>query len=186
MPILFNFHILLATFYTIFGTNILIQCPVPVPVCCMFFVSQKIHIKRSPNGIKTDGDFFGIYSHYQEVGNASAGLNGVVEGFLERNRTSGAGTAHKFDFTSILSNAKLTGRPAYIIEQVTQASGGAGRSGGGTVEFGAGASGSGGASGDGTIQKVYLVSGKSQSGDGKTYAVNQSMYTVVTSSQPTN
>ena len=61
MPILFNFHILLATFYTIFGTNILIQCPVPVPVCCMFFVSKKIHIKRSPNGIKTDGDFFGIY-----------------------------------------------------------------------------------------------------------------------------
>ena len=50
MPILFNFHILLATFYTIFGTNILIQCPVPVPVCCMFFVSQNIHIKRSPNG----------------------------------------------------------------------------------------------------------------------------------------
>ena len=61
MPIFYNFHILLATFYTIFGTNILIQCPVPVPVCCMFFVSQNIHIKRSPNGIKTDGDFFGIY-----------------------------------------------------------------------------------------------------------------------------
>ena len=45
-------------FYIIFGTNILIQCPVPVPVCCIFFVTQKIHIKRSPNGIKTDGDFF--------------------------------------------------------------------------------------------------------------------------------
>ena len=58
MPILFNFHILLATFYTIFGTNILIQCLVPVPVCCMFFVSWKIHIKRSPNGIKTDGAYF--------------------------------------------------------------------------------------------------------------------------------
>ena len=27
----------------------------------MFFVSQNIHIKRSPNGVKTDGDFFGIY-----------------------------------------------------------------------------------------------------------------------------
>ena len=27
----------------------------------MFFVSQNIHIKRSPNGIKTDGDIFGIY-----------------------------------------------------------------------------------------------------------------------------
>ena len=53
MPIFYNFHILLATFYTIFGTNILIQCPVPVPVCCMFFVSQNVHIKRSPNGIKS-------------------------------------------------------------------------------------------------------------------------------------
>ena len=61
MPILYNFHILLATFYTIFGTNILVQCPVSVPVCCMSFVSQKIHIKWSPNGIKTDGDFFGEY-----------------------------------------------------------------------------------------------------------------------------
>ena len=61
MPILFNFHTLLATFYTIFGTNILIQCPVPVPVCCMFFVLQKIHIKWSPNRIKTDVDFFGIF-----------------------------------------------------------------------------------------------------------------------------
>ena len=64
MPILYNFHILLATFYTILGTNILIQCPVPVPVCCMFFVSQNIHIKRSPNGIKTDGDFFGIFMNF--------------------------------------------------------------------------------------------------------------------------
>ena len=33
----------------------------PVFVCCMFFVSQNIHIKRSPNRTKTDGDFFGIY-----------------------------------------------------------------------------------------------------------------------------
>ena len=61
MLIFYNFYIRLATFYTIFGTNILIQCPVLVPVCCMFFVSQLIHIKLSPNGIKIDGDFFGIY-----------------------------------------------------------------------------------------------------------------------------
>ena len=58
MLIFYNFYILLATFYTIFGTNILIHCPVPVLVCCMFYVSQKIHIKWSPNGIKTNGDFF--------------------------------------------------------------------------------------------------------------------------------
>ena len=58
MPIFYNFHILLATFYIIFGTNILIQCPVPVPVCCMFYVSQKPNIKRNPNGIKTDRELF--------------------------------------------------------------------------------------------------------------------------------
>ena len=58
MPTFYNFYILLASFYTIFGTNILIQCPVPVPVCCMFYVSQNIHIKQSPNGIKTDGAYF--------------------------------------------------------------------------------------------------------------------------------
>ena len=64
MPIFYNYYILLATFCTIFWTNILIQCPVPVPVCCMFFVSQKIHIKWSPNGIKIDGDFFRIYVNF--------------------------------------------------------------------------------------------------------------------------
>ena len=58
MPILYNFHILLATFHTIFGTNILIQCPVLVPVCCMFYVSQKPYIKRRPNGIKMDRELF--------------------------------------------------------------------------------------------------------------------------------
>jgi len=67
MPILFNFHILLATFYTTFGTNILILCLVPVPVCCMFYVSQKTHIKRSLNGIKMDGEYFwNIYDFWEE------------------------------------------------------------------------------------------------------------------------
>ena len=33
--------------------------PVPVPICCTFFVSQNIHTKRNPNGIKTDGAYFG-------------------------------------------------------------------------------------------------------------------------------
>ena len=67
MPIFYNFYILLANFYTIFGTNILIQCPVPVPICCMFFVSQKSHIKWSPNGIKTNGEYFwNIYDFWEE------------------------------------------------------------------------------------------------------------------------
>ena len=38
-----------------------------VPVCCMFYVSQKTHIKRSPNGIKTDGEYFwNIYDFWEE------------------------------------------------------------------------------------------------------------------------
>ena len=66
MPILYNFHILLANFYTIFGTNILSQCPVPVPVCCILFVLQKIHIKRSPNGINIDEDYvWNIYEFWE-------------------------------------------------------------------------------------------------------------------------
>ena len=58
MLISYNFHILLVTFYTVFRTNILFKCPVPIPVCCMFYVSQKPHIKQSPSGIKTDREYF--------------------------------------------------------------------------------------------------------------------------------
>ena len=79
MPIFYNFHLLLATFYTIFGTNILIQCPVPVPVCCMFFVSQKPNIKRSPNGIKTDGELFWNICDFWEVKSTRDGARGGHE-----------------------------------------------------------------------------------------------------------
>ena len=79
MPIFFNFHILLANFYTIFGTNILIQCPVSVPVCCMFYVSQKPHIKRSPNGIKTDGELFWNIWDFPEEESTRNGVRGGHE-----------------------------------------------------------------------------------------------------------
>ena len=67
MPIFYNFHIFLATFYIIFGTNLLIQCPVPVPIFCMFFDSQKIHIKRSPNAIKFYEELFWNICEFWEV-----------------------------------------------------------------------------------------------------------------------
>ena len=79
MPIFFNFHILLATFYTIFGTNILIQCPVPVPVCCMFYVSQKPNIKRNPNGINTDGELFWNIWDFPEEESTRNGARGGHE-----------------------------------------------------------------------------------------------------------
>src|SRR5215216_2278169 len=67
MPILYNFHIFLGTIYMIYWTNLLIQCPVPVHVCCMFFVSRIIHIKRSPNAIKNYGDLFWNICDFWEV-----------------------------------------------------------------------------------------------------------------------
>ena len=79
MPILFNFHILLATFYIIFGTNILIQCPVPVPVCCMFYVSQKTNIKRNPNGITTKGELFWNIWDFPEEESTRNGVQGGQE-----------------------------------------------------------------------------------------------------------
>ena len=79
MPIFYNFHILLATFYTIFGTNILIQCPVPVPVCYMFYVSQKPHIKLIPNGIKTDRELFWNICDFWEVKSTRDGARGGHE-----------------------------------------------------------------------------------------------------------
>ena len=65
MPIFYNFHILLATFYTIYWTNILIQCLVLVPVLCMFFISQNIHIKRSPNAINFYELFWNICDFWE-------------------------------------------------------------------------------------------------------------------------
>ena len=43
---------MLAPFYMIYWTNLLIQCQF------LFFVSQKIQIKRSPNAIKFHGELF--------------------------------------------------------------------------------------------------------------------------------
>ena len=83
MTILFTFIYFLATFYIIFGTNILIQCPVPVPVCCMFYVLQKTNIKRNPNGIKTDGELFWNILDFLEEESTQ---NGVREWPRDRGR----------------------------------------------------------------------------------------------------
>ena len=51
----------------------------PVPVCCMFYVSQKPHIKRSPNGIKTDGELFWNIYDFWEVKSTRDGARGGQE-----------------------------------------------------------------------------------------------------------
>ena len=62
----------MATSYIIFGTNIF---PVPVPVCCMFFVSQSIHIKRSPNAMKFYGELFWNICDFWEVESSQTGAH---------------------------------------------------------------------------------------------------------------
>ena len=66
-------------FILFFGTNILIQCPVPAPVCCMFYVSQKPNIKRNPNGIKTDGELFWNIWDFPEEESMRNGAQGDQE-----------------------------------------------------------------------------------------------------------
>ena len=56
------------------------QCPVLVRVCCMFFVSQKIHIKRSPDEIKTDEDYFRNICEFWEVESTRDDARGAHEG----------------------------------------------------------------------------------------------------------
>ena len=51
------FIIILQPFYIIFGTNLLTQCQVLVAVFSMFFTSQEINIKQSPNATKLHDDF---------------------------------------------------------------------------------------------------------------------------------
>ena len=51
----------------------------PVPVYCMFYVSQKPHIKRSPNGIKTDGEYFWNICDFWEEESTRDGARGGNE-----------------------------------------------------------------------------------------------------------
>ena len=57
------FHAVILSFYSnfisFFGANLLTKCLVPVAIFCLFFTSQKINIKQSPNAAKLFGDFFG-------------------------------------------------------------------------------------------------------------------------------
>ena len=58
----------------------LIQCPEPVPVCCMFYVSQKPHIKLTPKGIKTDGELFWNIWDFPEEESTRNGARGATVG----------------------------------------------------------------------------------------------------------
>ena len=58
LSFLYIFIIILHHFILFLWTNILIQCPVPVAVFCLFLVLQKINTYGSPNTMKLFDNFF--------------------------------------------------------------------------------------------------------------------------------
>lgn len=131
-----------------------------------------VDVKGTPNG-----DFNKLYSQLQDPKNPTDGLNIIVEAFKLRNWSSSQGTVHSHDFTdSDNESSKLNKTPYYIIEEIAATNSGSVNS----QEWGTRGS------GDTNEQKAFLITGKSQSGDGKTTVLSQSMYTVVVSSSPTN
>ncbi|KAA3642558.1 MAG: hypothetical protein DWP95_05345 [Proteobacteria bacterium] len=131
-----------------------------------------VDVRGTPNGA-----FHNLYSQLQDPENPASGFNTIVTDFKQRNWTSGKGTVHSHDFTSAsYDSSKLNRQPFYIVEEIAATSTGAVNS----QEFGT----RGGS--DINEQKAFLITGKSDSGDGKTIVLNQSMYTVVVSSSPTN
>ncbi|TDR18422.1 pilus assembly PilX family protein [Marinicella litoralis] len=150
-----------------------------------------VDVVGTPNGA-----LFNIYSMYQQVGVASSGENTIAAAFKNNDWTATGGTATSKDYTAVTEKgAALSVQPQYIIQHLRDTDviaspfGGAAASGGATHEFGATGSGGGGSSvgsGAGTVQDTYLITAKSRSGDGNSFAITQTVYTAVTSSPPTN
>jgi len=142
------------------------------------FLYNIIGISNAVNVQGTDaGSLFGIYSRYATLGDPSSGPNPYVQTFMNNDWSNPLGTSMDYDYTNTASdNSNLRQNPRYLIQQLNVSSG----SGNISVEFGGGPNGSNG--GLGGNQKTFLITGKSQSGDGNSFALVQSLYTVVTNS----
>ncbi|MGJ8663783.1 MAG: pilus assembly PilX family protein [Marinicella sp.] len=140
------------------------------------------NLVRDTNGVgvegTADGSFRSLYSYLADEDDPTSGINPTVEDFLKQNWVNSSGTAHGYDFTAVPYNGSLIRSPEYLIYELPWSS-----TNRGTQEF---ATGNGSAGGSGTKQQSFVVVGKSQSGDGLSYSIVQSLYTVVTSSSPTN
>lgn len=134
----------------------------------------------STNSVQASGTpsgyLYNLYSQLSDPNDATSPINPIVESFKERNWTSTVGTAHGEDFTSATYNGALSQQPEYIIEELQY-----------EVTYGGSQDieGVGGPNNSDT-QKVFLVTGKSPSGDGRTIVTVQSMFTAVISSSSTN
>lgn len=141
------------------------------------------NVIENSNGVDIEGTesgaFSGIYSYFKSRDGRTDPLVPLelVEEFTKRNWNNSNGTAHSYDFLSVDVNARLKNNPQYLIYELKNAISVAGNS----TEFGTATGG-----GDTAVQKAYAVVGKSNSGDGKTFSVVESIYTATTSSSSTN
>jgi len=141
------------------------------------------NLVKETNGVNVvgtpNGEFKNLYSYLSRLDDETSDVNPIVEEFLEQNWNTSYGTEHDFKFTTLTHNGALKRIPKYLIYELPWNA-----SEGGTQEFGSGI----GNVGDSatTKQQSFVVVGKSQSGDGLSYSLVSSLYTVVTSSTPTN
>ena len=136
-------------------------------------ITNGVNVRGTP-----DGRFNNLYSAYDTIEEGQPVVeNPVLTSFLEKNWSTAYGTEHSYDFINTPSyNGKLKTLPKYLIHEVVF--GGETGVSAAFDESGFGA--------DGSVQRSFIVTGKSQSGDGKSLAMMQSLYTVVAGSGGTN
>ncbi len=134
-------------------------------------LTNGINVRGTPTG-----EFNNLYSLLLDPNNPTSAKNPVLVDFLKRNWDSTAGTVHNHPFTTIDGNGALNELPQYLIHEVIY----------GQITNNSGDAEIPATSGSNCKQRSFMVTGKSQSGDGNNISLLQSMYTVVTGCDATN
>ncbi len=134
-------------------------------------VTNGINVRGTPNGV-----FNNLYSLLSDPDDPTSQQNPVLTEFFERNWNSASGTEHDEDFTNLSGNAALNAIPQYLIHEIVYGDAPNNSSDGEAAAQ----------VGSQNKQRSFMVTGKSQSGDGNSIALMQSMFTVVTGSDATN
>ncbi len=134
-------------------------------------VTNGISVRGTPTGV-----FNSLYSLLADLDDPTSAENIIITDFYQRNWDSLSGTEHNYNFLTLAGNAGLNAAPQYLIHEVAYGNP-ANNSGDGEEPAQAGSQ---------NKQRSFMVTGKSQSGDGNSIALMQSMFTVVTGSDATN
>lgn len=145
------------------------------------------NLVETTNGVVIEGTAAGslsnIYSLYNTPGDPTSGLNNTVEAFKANDwSTSGSEPGHNYTTASVIGSA-LSVQPEYMIQHIRGTTGGGAGGATQTVEFGSYGAGGGGG-GSSPQQSTFLITAKSRSGDGKSFAMMESVYTAVPNSSP--